>query len=590
MIIQEHLLPSAQPHILIIDDDSFIRIVVRRALEASGLAVSEAASCEEGLELFQKLSIDAILLDVIMPDGMDGFEACKKIRANNSLIPVLMMTGVEDLELINHGFEAGATDFINKPINTTLLGHRIRYMLRSSFTTNRLVESERRLHRMAYYDKLTELPNRQFFYEHLQSMIALAERKKLKLAVLFLDLDGFKRINDTLGHHIGDIVLQMTGERLHTSLRSSDAMIRMGSNQQGDSLARLAGDEFTVLLSSIAHINDAAIVADRICRYLGEPYIVDDHELYTTTSIGISVYPDNGESAEELLKNADLAMYYAKNAGGNSYNYFSAGMTEAASRRLNLEIQLRKAVERNELEIHYQPQFNLANGSFCGLEALLRWNNPKFGLVAPSEFIPLAEETGLIISIGEWVLRNACADTKAWVNQGIPILTLAINVSIIQLLYKGFCDLVRSILEEIDLSPDILELELTESALIADEDAILPVLQQLKATGVKFAIDDFGTGYSSLSRLRNYPIDCLKIDKCFMENIDEDPNNASIVSAVINMAKGMDMKVISEGIETENQLAFLKRNGCSKAQGYLLSYPLTLSKTDEFLRSLLPKQ
>ncbi|MBM4208238.1 MAG: diguanylate cyclase [Gammaproteobacteria bacterium] len=389
-MMQEHLLPSTQPHILIVDDDPIIRVVVRTALEAIGLKATEAASCEEGLALFQQHGADAILLDVMMPDGMDGFEAYEKFRASNNLIPILMMTGLENLELINRGFEVGATDFINKPINTILLGHRIRYMLRSSFTNNRLVESERRLHRMAYYDKLTELPNRQFFYEHLQSMIALAERQNLKLAVLFLDLDGFKRINDTLGHHIGDIVLQMTGERLHTSLRFSDAMIRMGTNQHGDSLARLAGDEFTVLLSSISHINDAAIVADRICRHLAEPYIVDDHELYTTTSIGISVYPDNGESAEELLKNADLAMYYAKNSGGNSYSYFSAGMTEAASRRLNLEIQLRKAIERNELEIHYQPQFNLANGSFCGLEALLRWENPKFGLITPNEFIPLA--------------------------------------------------------------------------------------------------------------------------------------------------------------------------------------------------------
>jgi diguanylate cyclase len=332
---QETTAVQNQHHILIIDDDSLIRLLVSKALQAIGMRTSEAASGEEGLERFLQTSADAILLDVMMPGGMDGFDTCQKLRAlhENGHIPVLMMTGMEDLESVNRAFEAGATDFITKPINIALLGHRLRYMLRASLTTKRLVESERRLHRLAYFDNLTDLPNRQFFYEHLQSMIALTKRQKLNLAVLFLDLDGFKRINDTLGHHVGDEVLQTTGERLRKSLRSSDAMIRMGASPEGDSLARLGGDEFTVLLSTIGHSGDAALVAERIRTCLAEVYEIGEHELYTTTSIGISVYPEDGETAEELLKNADLAMYYAKRAGGNTYSYFSKKMTEAASRR-----------------------------------------------------------------------------------------------------------------------------------------------------------------------------------------------------------------------------------------------------------------
>ncbi|CAG7856416.1 putative signaling protein [biofilm metagenome] len=583
-MIHESTSPQNQPRILIIDDDSLIRLLVGKALQANGMSISEAVNGEDGLEHFHKHGADAILLDVMMPGGMNGFEACATIRSSNGLIPVLMMTGLEDLDSVNRAFEAGATDFITKPINMTLLGHRIRYMLRASLTTSRLVESERRLHRMAYYDNLTELPNRQFFYEHLQSMIALSHRQNLSLAVLFLDLDGFKRINDTLGHHVGDAVLQMTGERFHASLRSSDTMIRMGSNPEGDSLARLGGDEFTVLLSAIAHINDAAIVADRIRRCLAEVYIIGNHELYTTTSIGISVYPENGETADELLKNADLAMYYAKRAGGNTYSYFSTKMTEAASRRLNLENHLRKAIERNELDLNYQPQFDLEKNVFCGIEALLRWDNPEFGRITPDEFIPLAEETGLITTIGEWVLRKACTQARNWLDSGIPILSLAVNVSVIQLLHKDFCELLEAVLAETHFNPGFLELEVTESALVDDEGSILVVLQELKQLGVRLAIDDFGTGYSSLSRLRNYPIDYLKIDKCFMENIDQDSDNAAIVAAVISMAKGMEMEVISEGVETKNQLEFLKTKGCNKAQGYLFSYPLTLAKADEFLR------
>ena len=574
-----------QTHIIVIDDDPLIRLVVTMALQAVGITTSEAVSGEEGLQLFNEKGADAILLDVMMPDGMDGFVACEKFRSltEGKYTPILMMTGLEDMESINHAFKAGATDFITKPINIPLLGHRVRYMLRASQTTLSLVESEQRLYRMAYFDNLTELPNRLFFKEHLQHMIALAQRQNLKLGVLFLDLDGFKRINDTLGHHLGDLVLQATGERLRNSIRASDTLVRTGAALDGLAIARLGGDEFTVLLSTIERNEDAATVAERIRLNLAQPLIFGDHELYTTTSIGITIYPDDGETAEELLKNADLAMYYAKRSGGNMYRYFSAKMSETALQRLTLENQLRKAIERGELDLHYQPQLDVVTGKFCGLEALLRWDNHELGQISPAEFIPLAEETGLIVGIGEWVLRKACQQAKKLQDQNIPFNRMAVNVSAIQFLHKGFSALVTKILAETGLKPGVLELELTESVLINDEDTVLNVLKSLKKIGVQLAIDDFGTGYSSLSRLKSFPIDRLKIDQGFVRNIEQDSDNAAIVVAVIAMAEGMDMKVIAEGVETDGQLAFLKNKRCNEVQGYLLSKPLPSAQIEEFL-------
>jgi diguanylate cyclase len=576
---------QSQSHILIIDDDPVIRILAAKALQMVGLQTTEAASGEEGLRIFEQHGADAILLDVMMP-GINGFDTCTKFRQlpNSQHIPVLMMTGLEDLESIIHAFEAGATDFLTKPINIPLLGHRVRYMLKASLTTKRLMESEQRLHRLAYFDSLTELPNRQFFQEHLQKMISLAHRQKLKLAVLFLDLDGFKRINDTLGHHVGDLVLQATSERLRKSLRASDVLMRTATSLEGDSLARLGGDEFTVLLSTIAQNEDAATVAERIRLSLAESLNINDQELFTTTSIGIAIFPEDGKTAEELLKNADLAMYYAKHSGGNTFRYFSTKMTEVAQRRLSLENNLRKAIERDELDLHYQPQLDLETGKFCGVEALLRWDCKELGRISPAEFIPLAEDTGLIINIGEWVLRKACQQTKNWHTQGLALSRIAVNVSAVQLLNKGFPALVETVLAETRLDPYALELELTETALISDEGSILVALHKLKTIGVKLAIDDFGTGYSSLSRLKNFPIDCLKIDRSFVCEIEENSVNTSIVSALIAMAEGMNMKVIAEGVETEVQLAFLKEKQCNEVQGYLLSKPLLANQIEEFIQ------
>jgi diguanylate cyclase (GGDEF)-like protein len=571
--------------ILIIDDDPVIRLLSATALQAAGLQTTEFASGEEGLQHFIAAGADAVLLDVLMPNGMDGFVACKEFRKlpNGQHIPVLMMTGLDDLESINRAYEAGATDFITKPINTALLGNRVRYMLRASHTTQRLQESERRLHHIAYFDTLTELPNRQFFQEHLQQMIALAHQSRRKMALLFVDLDNFKHINDSLGHALGDGVLRATSARLRKCLRAGDEVIHTGAMPDGMTLARQGGDEFTLLLPMLEHNKDAARVAKHILANLAPPIMLGEHELYTTTSIGIAIYPEDGETAEDLLKHAELAMYHAKRESGDMYRFFAVQMIESALRRHLLENHLRKAIERHELTLHYQPQLDVATGKFCGVEALIRWQSPELGPISPTEFIPLAEETGQIIGIGEWVIRMAASQAKRWRLQGIALDRISVNVSVVQFLRKGFSSRLAAILAETGLEPHVMELELTESMLIANENSVLSVLMSLKQIGVQLAIDDFGTGYSSLSRLKSFPIDRLKIDQSFVRDIEQDENDAAIATAIIAMADSMSMKVTAEGVETEGQFAFLKDKRCHEVQGYLLSKPLPSDQAESFL-------
>ena len=578
-----------QAQILIIDDDPMICMLVSSALQGSGLKTMTAASGEEGIRLFQKHRADAILLDLMMPGGIDGFVASAKIRQlqDGKDIPILIMTGMDDMKSINRAYETGVTDFIIKPINFALLGYRVSYMLKSSEMTKKIVESERRLHRMAFVDELTELPNRQFFKENLQIMLALAHRQKRKLGVLFVDVDGFKRINDSLGHHLGDKVIQEISKRLRRIFRASDVVTRAEARENEEvSLARLGGDEFTIMLSKIERNEDALIVAERIQHSFRTPLLLDGQELFITSSIGISVFPDDGDTADEILRNADLAMYHAKLSGGNTCRYFRAHMTDSAKRRLSLENHLHKAIANNELELHYQPQLNLMSEGFCGVEALLRWRNRELGFVSPAEFIPLAEDSGLIVNIGEWVLREACRQTKKWHDQGF-FIRLAVNVSPKQLRHKDFSALVAKVVAETGIEPHRLELEVTESALIFEEEVILDVLNALKTIGVQLAIDDFGTGYSSLNRLKKFPIDRLKIDQSFVRDLETDTANLAIVTAIIAMAESMNMSVIAEGIETKEQLTIIKSKRCAEGQGYLLSKPLPFPQIEYFLKEKL---
>lgn len=419
---------------------------------------------------------------------------------------------------------------------------------------------------LAQHDFLTKLPNRVLLNDRIAQAISLAERSGNSIALMFLDLDNFKHINDSLGHGAGDKLLQSVALRLSKCVRSSDTVSRNG------------GDEFVVLLAEGRNMQDASLTAQKILAALAEPHRIDQHELHVTSSIGISVYPTDAGSAEALLKNADTAMYHAKDAGRNNYQFFKHDMTARAVERQVIESSLWHALERHEFVLHYQPKVNLQTGSITGAEALLRWVHPQWGLTLPERFITVAEECGLIVQIGQWVLREACLQTCLWDAEGILLPSIAVNVSALEFRHPGFVDGVRSILEETGLAPERLQLEITESVLMRDAETSATVLHQLKAMGVQLAIDDFGTGYSSLSHLLKFPIDVLKIDKSFVHAISAIQGNGIIVRAVIGMGASLHYQVVAEGVEDQAQLHFLKAEQCGEGQGFLFGQGLVATQ------------
>jgi diguanylate cyclase (GGDEF)-like protein/PAS domain S-box-containing protein len=425
---------------------------------------------------------------------------------------------------------------------------------------------------LAQHDSLTDLPNRILLNDRLTQAISLANRHRQKLALLFLDLDRFKHINDSLGHAVGDRLLQSVAQRLSACVRSSDTVSRQG------------GDEFVVLLSELTRAQDATVIADKILLAIATPYLIDQHELHISASIGIVTYPDDGTEAETLMKNADIAMYHAKDAGRNNYQFFKPEMNVHAVERQSLEEGLRHALERQELVLHYQPKINLQTGSIIGAEALVRWRHPKRGVVPPAKFIPIAEECGFIVRIGQWVMHEACCQARIWQEKGLPALRIAVNISAAELRAKDFVAGVRAILTETGLEPHYLELELTETFLMQDSKSTVAVLKDLKDIGVQLAVDDFGTGYSSLSYVKRFPIDTLKIDRSFVRDLVTDDDDASIVSAVISMGKSLHMRVVAEGVETPEQLQFLREHSCPFAQGYYFSPPVVAGEFTQLLR------
>jgi diguanylate cyclase (GGDEF)-like protein/PAS domain S-box-containing protein len=426
---------------------------------------------------------------------------------------------------------------------------------------------------LAQHDSLTDLPNRTLFSDRLTAAIAAAQRYRRKLAVLFLDLDRFKHINDSLGHAIADRLLQSVARRLHACVRASDTVSRQG------------GDEFVILLSEVARAQDAAVSAEKILLAVRRPHHIDQHDLHLTASIGIVTYPDDGTDAETLMKNADFAMYHAKDSGRNNYQFFRPDMNEREVERQSLEVDLRVALEEQQFVLHYQPKMSLETGAIMGVEALVRWHHPQRGLVPPVQFIPVAEECGVIVPIGRWVLREACRQTRAWMDAGLPRIRIAVNVSTVELREKDFVAAVRAILTETGLEPRFLELELTETFLMQDAKATAAVLQALKDLGVNLALDDFGTGYSSLSHLKRFPIDTLKIDQSFVRDLATDADDASIVSAVISMGEDLHIRVVAEGVETREQLTFLQEHSCPEGQGYYFSRPVVAGQLTRLLGS-----
>ncbi|OED43053.1 hypothetical protein AB833_04510 [Chromatiales bacterium (ex Bugula neritina AB1)] len=686
--------PNSKPVVLLVDDDIAGLIMASEALAGAGFDVVEAENGLQAVEQFLTHQPDIIIMDVIMP-VMDGFESCIKIRQQNGgqHVPVLMVTGLDDVESIQKAYDVGATDFVTKPINFFLLPHRVHYMMRAARTATELRASQTRLdkaqriaklghwawsieedtidwssecqnildtvemgssldfflstvhpddrqlvsgaiqrarteaqrfsiefrtcarkkddiriinveaepeqighmvgtiqditersnaeeqiHNLAYYDLVTGLPNRAHLYDMISLSLSQAHRFDSQFALLFLDLDHFKKVNDTLGHNAGDLLLREVSTRLKTAVRQSDVVARSVDQEiphsNIESIARLGGDEFVVLLSRIERIEDAASVARRICKEIATSFLLDGNEVRITTTVGISLYPSDGNDVDTLLKHADVAMYHAKEQGRNGYQFYSEDIHQIALERFSLERDLRLSLENNGFHLEYQPKVAANNKGLTGAEALVRWQHPERGRVNPGDFIPLAEETGLIVPLGEWVLRTACQQMAEWLNAGMEPFVMAVNCSAIQLVRTDMAAVIKATLEATGLNPEYLEIELTESLLMQNVEEGIVILQALQELGLHVSIDDFGTGFSSLSYLKRLPVDKLKIDQSFVRDLTTDPGDAAIVTSMISLAHNLSLTVVAEGVETTDQLEFLQKKQCDEIQGYLISRPM----------------
>lgn len=445
---------------------------------------------------------------------------------------------------------------------------------------------ENQVRHMAYYDGITGLPNRTCFLELLSTALELAKRNERSFAVLFLDLDGFKGINDTYGHYVGDLLLKEISRRLTEGLRRSDITSRYLNHQHYTAdIARLGGDEFTILLNELTQPEDAAIAARNIHNWISEPVFLENHKIYSGASIGIALFPQDGEDGETLLKNADIAMYHAKKIGKGNFQFFHDSMNIKAKKRMELESYMYQAVTNNELRLYYQPVINVASGQLIGAEALMRWDSPQLGFLYPADFIPLAEENGLILKFSEWAIREVCRQFKDWQQRGMGYLTIAVNLSSLQFNQISFVPLIKTILDEYQLDPAFLVFELTETIIMTDSEKILGTLWELKKMGIKLSIDDFGTGYSSLSYLKRFPLDSLKIDRSFIKDLSSNAEDAAIVNAILALANALNLHTIAEGVETDLQKEFLENTTCQAIQGYLFAKPMPMAEFQKYWQS-----
>ncbi|MBM7872122.1 diguanylate cyclase (GGDEF)-like protein/PAS domain S-box-containing protein [Clostridium pascui] len=670
--------------ILVADDSRFMRYTMRNLLEEEGYNVIEAENGNQALKLFLEQKPDIILMDYLMPD-LNGINACarlQKLPGGNST-PVIIITSIEDEDSINLAFEAGATDYISKPINWAVLRKRISRLLYTKYTEKNLNQEEafassiidnategivsidsngnikyinnavqqifqynsrelvgkninilisefnyrhntlannnielngyrkdksilpleltiskfgvgeeefftlifrditerknyeKIIKHHAFYDYLTELPNRFLLKKRVNIEIAKSKSVNRKFAILYLDLDRFKFVNDTLGHDVGDKLLQQIAERLKKHILPADT------------IARIGGDEFIILLSKITCKEDIIKLSRKLISVVKEPLMIDSHEIYISASIGIAIYPEHGEDSTTLISNADVAMYEAKKMGRSSFEFYTESLSEKALERLNLENSLRHALEKNEFTVYYQPKVHAKTEKLIGAEALIRWKHSSLGLIAPDKFIPLAEETGLIIPIGEWVLRTACTQNKALQDLGFPPLTISVNLSTLQFHLQDLKKVVQEVLKETGLEPQYLELEITESIAMQNVEYTIKTINEIKEMGVKFSIDDFGTGYSSLSKLNSLSVDKLKIDKSFVSEIGGEKNDSIIASIIMSLGKSLELEVVAEGVETQEQVDFLKENTCDEMQGYFFGRPMCGEDFIEFFNGKL---
>jgi diguanylate cyclase (GGDEF)-like protein len=698
---------TKKPLALVVDDDNASRITMAAALRKAGFETEQVSNGEAAVVLFSEKQPDLIFLDVMMP-GMDGFDTCRAIRkcAGGEYVQILMVTGLDDSKSIEESFLAGGNDFVSKPINWTVFGHRARYMLRAgralkdihvsrsllaqtqdvakignwkidfrnnqctisseamvllglpavvkedlsiaemldiiigsnkqevyssvvdsirareSFIINfqretsgeterhiymhgeilvnengnpdfllgvvqdstRMKQAEDEIRYLAFYDNLTGLANRTLFLDRLKKIIDYSERNNRSFALLFMDIDNFKQINDTMGHHAGDILLKNTADIIQHCIRKSDSVGVNGIDTPDNLVARHGGDEFVLILSDISSPESAAIVARRLLDAIPQTQIILSNEISVTASIGISIYPGDGEDTDELFRHADTAMYHAKKRGRNNYQFCKDSLNEAAVERFSLEQDLKAALANGDFVLHFQPQLKLEDESILGAEALIRWIHPKRGFVAPDQFIAIAEDCGLIVDINKWVIETACEQSRKWQDQGLSDVRIAVNLSGYRLAEQNIVETLQKNLEYNNLEGDAIEVEVTENVLMHDTESIAETLKGIKHLGVGVSLDDFGTGYSSLSYLTTFQVDAIKIDRSFVMGCTDNEKNRVIIKAIIAMGHSLKMKIVAEGVETLEHFQFLKQCGCDECQGFYFSRPVP---ADEFEKLLL---
>lgn len=568
---------NGRERVLIIDDDDHVRCLLIDILSTT-YECTGAASAEAGLAELTHNQFDLIVSDINM-GGMSGLDLVPLVLQNKPDAMVVMISGEQTIETAIEAMRVGAFDYITKPLDVRQVEAAAKRALQhASLLKDKenyreqlerlLRERTAQVNRLAYYDTTTQLPNRALFCDRLEKALAVAQRPLRNVGVLFLAVDQFKKVNDSLGHNRGDCLLKSVADRLRICI------------SECDTVARFAGDEFALLLNDIAGTKDLVKTIGIISEALRSPFNVDGHEVFVTASVGASLFPIDGTDGESLLKNAGAALYRAKVSGGNNYQFFTTDMHSQASRHLALESSLRHAIENDEFVLHYQPRVAIDSLKIVGVEALVRWQHPQLGLIAPADFIPFAEGTGLIVPIGEWVLRTACAQNREWQAMGLAPFRMAVNISARQFQYHNIAKVIVEILQDQRLSPEHLELELTESSIMNNAEFAIEVLTSLKRMGVKISVDDFGTGFSSLSYLKRLPLDALKIDQSFVRDVTSDPDDAALVMAVITLGHNLRLSVVAEGVETDEQLRFLKLLNCDEIQGYLFSQPLP---PDEFV-------
>lgn len=551
---------STRVRVLLVGGSEETAASLRALLDAANTMefdVSHASRLAEALALPDACNADVMLLQLEQAD-FPGLSTLTQARLSAPTLPIVVLSDFDDEEAALKTLQNGARGYlVTSELNPRLMLTTLGAALEGHRMVLQLNAARERARHIATHDQLTGLANRSLFNDRLSLAVSAARRGRQKIAVMFLDLDGFKAINDSLGHAVGDGLLRGIARRIGSCLRETDTA------------ARLGGDEFAVLLTNLTNELDAATVARKMLHVLGQPIQFRRQSTSIRSSIGIATFPRDAADPEDLIKKADTAMYHAKERGGSRFEFYTEDMNAAIQRRVVLEERLRSALDEKQFVLYYQPQFDLTRGRIIGAEALLRWQHPELGLVSPSHFLPIAEETGLIVPIGDWVLRTACEQNAAWNHAGHNGLRISVNVASQQFLEEGFAQVVRSALDESGLPPVSLELEITESSLLRDVEVTVSTLRSLKDLGVRLAIDDFGTGYSALAYLKRLPIDVLKIDQSFVQSLTTDPADATITEAIVQLARGLNLTAVAEGVETLEQLLLLGSYGCNRMQGFL---------------------